>query len=46
MTELLTEIERFNGIIFMATNRPQVRAGVRGRGRARVGCAPLGLAVP
>ena len=23
MTELLTEIERFNGIIFMATNRPQ-----------------------
>ena len=23
MTELLTEIERFDGIIFMATNRPQ-----------------------
>ena len=23
MTELLTEIERFNGIIFLATNRPQ-----------------------
>ena len=23
MTELLTEIERFDGIIFLATNRPQ-----------------------